>query len=188
MVRALQLAASLSSRGKTVPFAAPGQTILTVGGRRVVVGGAGADRTYADWVTEANRLATEGTNSWTIASNFAAGTYQTTAGADSGTMKGSPWSGRVYGPSSVSRIIQHSLQSQAEWDIQRSLGQVIVYRQIVATAAAKVAYTRNGFTSDSDASTLNSRQCDLVIRWDDALKKAFQSNPAIGGAETEYVW
>lgn len=170
-------------------MAVVGTTIGRPWGRRLPVSVGGiASRTYADWVTEANRLATGGTNSWTIAGNFAAGTYQTTAGADSGTMSGSPWSGRIYGSSSASRIIQHSLQSQADWDTQRSLGQVIVYRQIVATAAAKVAYTRNGFTSDSDASTLNSRQCDLVIRWDDALKKAFQSDPSIGGAETEYVW
>jgi hypothetical protein len=28
---------------------------------------------------------------------------------------------------------------------------------------------------------------DLFIRWDPTLNKAFQSNPSIGGAETEYV-
>lgn len=158
-------------------------------GRRLPVNVGGiAGRTYADWVTEANRLATGGANSWITPGNYGAGTYQTTAGDDSGAMAGSPWSGRVYGPSAPSRIIQHGLQSQAEWDMQRSLGQVIVYRQIVATAAAKVAYTRNGYTSEADAATTGTRQCDLLIRWDNTLQKAFQSNPSIGGTETEYVW
>lgn len=27
-----------------------------------------------------------------------------------------------------------------------------------------------------------------LIRWDETLKKAFRSNPSIGGAETEYAF
>lgn len=176
-----------------MPFAGPGQTILTIGGRRVVVGGSGV-RNYAAWQAEATRLATNGFKDFNT--NFNSGdrpaVYKTTATTPNNTLFGSPWGGRAFSVNfgSIGRVVQHGMQSQALFNEQVAGGYDIVVQIASAATQNVLSFARNGYTSlDSTANPdAFAATCPLLIRWDNTLQKAFQSNPFAGSAETEYVW
>ena len=159
--------------------------------RRVAVKAKGAAaKTYADFQSHIRTLTTTST-SW---SSFSAvGKQYTTAAGVVGGMDGSSW-----GPAAtafkastsniVCRIIQHALPSEAVFLEQVSGGRDVYFEtQTAGTVASFPAVTRNGYTSNADNSSTGRRVIDL-IRWDDTLKKAFRSDPSIGGVETEYTW
>lgn len=149
-----------------------------------------AAKTYADWQVEAARLATNGQIDWEVDGTLSAGSYRTFANTvDAGSMTGSSWNAPFRNsPVAAARILQHALPSFAVWDNQRAAGLVIFFRVISSTAPSGfAALDRNAFTSTANGVTTNARACDLVIRWDASTQKAMQSNPSIGGAETEYT-
>lgn len=191
MVRVHRLAASLSSRGKTVPFASPGQTILTVGGRRVVVGGSAA-KTYAAFQAHIATLATGGAKAWgALTSGYVDGAYTTTAAAEAGTMRGSPWSNRSVQSNSWApcRVIQHGLFSNADFLAQIAAGRDIFFRMAVAGDVNEVfAYARNGYTSLglSGAGPYPVLSCPEIIYWDGTQAQRMQ--PSLGLGPTPYTW
>lgn len=88
MVRARRLAVSPSSRGKSVPFALPGQTIITRGKRRVVIGSPAPTGPVADilldfvnniYRVDGTSYATAALAGWTGTGTFDANGY--TAGS-----------------------------------------------------------------------------------------------------------
>lgn len=141
--------------------------------------------TYADFVTAMEALSTSGAAAWgnEVAS---AGSYRTTAAAETGNLFGSSWNNAFRrASSSVCRAIQHGLPSYSVFQDQVAGSRLIFFRLVAGPNTALPAVLRNNFES-SDVSAVDTWQMDLLIRWDDTLKKAFQSNPSIGGAETEY--
>lgn len=160
----------------------------------ILAAGVSTTRTYAEWVSQADSLATGGALPWEVNAAIPPGSYTTTASAATGgALVGSSWNAlfrRTTTASSVERVIQHGLQNSTIVSEQRAGGLKIFFRVVAADGSAGyVALNRNGFLSSaSTGNSGNGAICDLLIRWDATLGKAFQSNPSIGGAETEYVW
>ena len=158
-------------------------------------GGGPVAKTYADWVVEADRLAINGSLPWEVTAAIPPGSYTTTASvATGGALVGSSWNAifRRSAPpgSSVERVIQHGLPDPTIVSEQRAGGFKIFFRVVSADGGeGYVALNRNGFLSSANTgNNLNGARCDLLIRWDAVLNKAFASNPSVGGAETEYTW
>lgn len=173
-----------------MPFAAPGQTILTIGGRRQVVE-AGAAKTYADFLAHITARAAQGQRLWDEAgSGFPAGAYWADAGAVSASaMTGSSWSSRFYGTPTIgaARIVQHALPDEAAFNAQVSNGWRVFFRVAApASGPAYVGITRNGYTSASSAATSSPRTITELIRWDGT--QAWVSDPSVGGTESPYTW
>lgn len=177
-----------------MPYAFPGQAIVGRDGRRVVVGGdAVVVRTYADFQAH---IATLGATSRVWAANAnATGAYTTNAAAPTGTLTGSSW-----GPSSavgfiastassLDRIVQHGMPSQAAFDEQVT-NSGLIYLDISAALSAAGAFpavTRNGFTSS--AAGTNTRRELLVLRyWNFTLGQAEEMQPSLGVGPTVYTW
>lgn len=165
-------------------------------GRRLPVSvGSAVVRTYAEWVTQANLLATGGALAWEApTATLNAGSFTTTpSAATGGVLTGSSWNTFFKGTASAAsaeRIVQHGVQNTTILSALRA-GSFVAFLRIVGAdaSAGYVALDRNGYLSLSGAgNNLTGRVCDLLIRWDDTVSKAFQSNPSIGGAETEYTW
>lgn len=172
-------------------FAFPGQAFVTAGGRRVIAGGGGSlAKTYADFQVHIATLATGGVKPWSNPTTLSAGAFRTTAAAPASDMFGSSWLQWVSSFCPASRMIQHGLPSQVAFDDQVSGGRDIYYRldangvQTVFNSVGRNGYTSLAAAGGGEAAFIMT---DL-IRWDDALKKAFRSNPSAGGAETEYTW
>lgn len=174
-----------------MPYAFPGQAIVGRDGRRVVVGGGSVVvRTYADFQAHIATLAPS-SRAWATNASLS-GKYRTVANTNSlssASMYGSPWNAYFGDVAAPARVLQHALKDQATWQAQRD-GGLEIYFEVQSLAPGFFnAIDRNGYLSLSDFSnTISSRSCTRLIRWDQALGKAFESNPSIGGAETEYTW
>lgn len=160
-------------------------------GRRLPVSVGVAGRTYADWVTEANRLATGGLIGWNSGVNTvsANGTFKTTASTPTNGMTGSSWlSAYKYEDiTGICRVIQHGLPSQVVFDSQVSEGRDLVISVVSGGNMSFSSLTRNGFTSQA-GSTAPSVFCFKLMWWDSATGKVMQNDPSSGTSPTEYVW
>ena len=146
------------------------------------------EKTYAEFQAHISSL-TALTSAWT-GNLVSTGPRRTTAAALTGAMAGSPWNHRATVSSVVARVIQHALPSLAVVNEQIA-GGFEIYFQIVnlGNLIGFNEVTRNGYTSLQDYSvSQGGRSITDLIRWDDVAKKAWRSNPSIGGAETEYTW
>lgn len=114
---------------------------------------------------------------------------------DGGTtayMTGSSWNSRFQAVGTTFlAAIWHAMPSQAVFNAQNSQGlEVLITITVPGSQQTYSALSRNGLQSDGgtlDQSYTYGRVTRL-LRWDAALGKAFESNPSIGGAETEYLW
>lgn len=169
-----------------MPFALPGQSILTVGGRRVVVGPPPATGpTYADFVAYVNANTAGGALTWgsaVIASQT--GAYRTTCAAAAGAMSGSPWGDFFSGQ--PSRAVQHGLPSQAEFNAQVAQGAIIRFTTTARGSNEVLALNRNGYTSFADPS-INCSSMDVLEYWDFATSKAMRMNPSLTTGPVEFT-
>jgi len=174
-----------------MPFALPGQTILTRKGRRVVVGGETA-KTYADWQVHIATRATGGELPQLSTSEGKDGVYRSTLGAGTGGLFGSSWMSFFYASSSsvVRRIVQHGMPSLAVFDAQVSEGREVIFRLTpIANQQIYTALGRNGFTSTGGdlGEPLPASVCDMVGWWDEATKTALMMNPQAGAGPVPYT-
>lgn len=148
-------------------------------------------KTYADYQA---KMATDfpNTAAWSgDLSGIGQGAYRSTAAADTGTMVGSSWAStfkRGTGTTSVCRLVQHAMPNSAAYLAAQAAGHIVVWRWAYVSPApgGYPALNRNGYQSLEDLTAGDLNACNLLIRWDETTKKAYQSNPSIGGAETEY--
>lgn len=175
-----------------MPFAAPGQTIITMGGRRVVVGSpAAAVPTYAEFQAHIATLAVNGSVAGSYVYNdLPEGTarrFVVTGLASSGAMFGSSWIA-AFGGGALSRVIQHGLPNEATFTDQVSNGRE-VYVSLTANAdyPAFSAVNRNGYTSVPRGAALDEAcSCVSLIYWTPG--GVFQMNPSTGTGPTPYTW
>lgn len=149
-------------------------------------------KTYAEFEARMNAIAVDGGVAWDATTPWpSSGMFTTTAATATGGMLGSSWSARFRGGGGAegapARVVQHALLSESVFNDQVSFGRVI-FLQINSPSAGPsfVGVNRNGYTSNSSGSTTQPRQCIKIIRWDGS--RAWESNPSIGGPETEYTW
>lgn len=164
---------------------------LGLPGAAVMRSGGAVAKTYADYQA---KMATDFPNTalWNgDVAGIVQGAYRSTAAADTGTMVGSSWVSqfrRGSGNTSVCRLIQHAMPSQAAYLAAQAAGHIVVWRWAFTGTApgGYPALNRNGYLSLEDLTSGDMNVCNLLVRWDEATKKAYQSNPSVGGAETEY--
>lgn len=145
-------------------------------------------KTYADFVAHIATLAPS-SRTWETNASIS-GLFRTTANTNSlaaAGMNGSSWNSVYDNGSAPARIAQHAFKDQPTWEAQRTAGLEMVMQTTAAGVADVVSVLRNGYSSGS-ATGATGRTCTRLIRWDQTLSKAFESNPSIGGAETEYTW
>lgn len=176
-----------------MPFAAPGQSIVTVGGRRQVVGSpASAAKTYAEFQAHITTLAVDGVGVWTglMATGTASRARKTTAAALSGNMEGSTW-----GPSApgvgrsnavLCRALQHAFPDQPTFQDQITNGLDIFYRTQEVTASALPSVNRNGYTSTASAVATLTAIIVEYIAWIGGMP--MRGDPVAGTAPTPYTW
>lgn len=150
-------------------------------------------RTYAEFQTHIQGLATGGFVDWVNAINRAANKYYTIASTPTGSMSGSTWNSveGAIATSGVDRAIQHALPSQSVFNEQVANTGAIYFELFSPGSAAGTSFvgiSRNGYTSSGAAAGSFGRKITDLIRWDFTLNKAFRSNPSAGTAETEYTW
>lgn len=96
----------------------------------------------------------------------------------------------------LSRVVQHACKDQATWDALIAGGFEVLVQITDAGQLTGEDYldgvSRNGYTSQFAVGTFGPfpmSRLTRFIRWDDVLKKAFESNPSTGSlTETEYTW
>lgn len=160
--------------------------------RRVAVKGP-APKTYTDFQAHIATLATGGAVQGAITTQTPnAASFRITGPLIGGSMSGSPWNALVRGGGSGSgiyRVLQHALPSL---EIMQAIvaGGFETYMRTESgpTSTTVTALDRNGYASSTFAGAATTFRVVDLIRWDDTLKKAFRSNPSIGGAESEYVF
>lgn len=155
---------------------------LTRGG---LLGGLVA-KTYAEYQAAIAALPSVGLASWATNIGTSTVNFTTNAAAATGSMEGSSWNS-TYQTATVARGVQHALKDEATFNAQVAGGFLLYISAQSAGVNAAVSLSRNGYTSTADAADVSGRIV-RIIRWDDTLKKAFESNPSIGGAETEWVF
>ena len=150
-------------------------------------------KTYAQFQQHIQGLATDGSvgGSSTLQTPNAAA-FRITGPIIGGGMSGSPWNALVRGGGSgsgVYRVLQHALPSLEIMQAIVAGGFETFMRTEAGPASTTVnALDRNGYVSGSFAGAATTFRVIDLIRWDDVLKKAFRSNPSVGGAEAEYVF
>lgn len=159
----------------------------------VALMGAVAPRTYPDFVDHITGLATAGSLGFNsnVVSTSAAKYRTTVVNAFSGIMNGTSWSDRFLQGANVSRVITHAFPSLAKLqEAVTNTRQVYFEHPNADVAFVFTGLNRNGFssTSYSDGEGYIALKITRLIRWDDTLSKAFQSDPSVGGSETEYVF
>lgn len=119
----------------------------------------------------------------------------------SGDMAGSPWGnpatasnrrGKVarHFSSSINRVVQHSLPSEAAFDQQILRGGMVLLdaRYLGGSTTPEAETDRNGYTSVRlTLSTAGWRVVSLVF-WDFAQRKAFEMNPYENIGPLPYEW
>lgn len=123
---------------------APG--VVMPGGMIPFASGGAGGKTYAEF--EAYVLSQAGIASvaWTSTAAKVAGTFYTTGGADGGTMAGSTWGSNADAVSRTNRMVQHGVNSQADYDETR-LNARVVYMRMTAANAVSAGRDRNGYVS-----------------------------------------
>lgn len=176
-----------------MPYAFPGQAIITSGGRRVVAGGASVvARTYADFQAHIATLATNGVADWGgNAFRPNSGSYRTAPATTGGFIFGSPWLSIISPNWSAARLVQHSMPNQTVFDLIVA-AQTEAFFRVVYAADAVLSYTsttRNGYTSEGLANDGNPKASVTVtelIYWDGAQAQRMQ--PSLGLGPTPYTW
>lgn len=162
---------------------------LGLPGAAVMRGGPPA-KTYADFQSHIRSKATNGFVAWATNVGVGNSKFWTTAGTVGGTMAGSTWNDKTDSSFAPCRAVQHAMKNQTIFDEQVASGFDIYFETADGGFVGVLnSVTRNGYTSvGASSGPYASRVMPLLIRWDDTLKKAFQSNPSVAGAETEYVF
>lgn len=156
----------------------------------------GPVRTYAEFQTQIQSLATDGARLWSgsLPSGTAGGKFTTTRTADSmSDFYGSPWqpattNGFLQQSAGVGRLMQHALTLDAFNQQVANNGMMYFEVAVLGGGRTLVSVSRNGYTSLGDPGTFTTSRITDLIRWDFTLNKAFRSNPSAGTAETEYTW
>ena len=173
-----------------MPYAFPGQAIITSGGRRVVAGGGAAlAKTYADFQAHIATLATNGIAAWG-GTQAAAGKFRTIASPSGAlTLNGSSWTSCFFSGGNAARIVQHGLPSEAEYNRQTTNSLEIYINNV--SAGSRVDFpgrARNGYTSTSynDGTSYQSLEMTELIYWDGTQAQRMQ--PSLGLGPTPYTW
>lgn len=164
--------------------------------RRAVLGARrkAGGRTYPDFqayiATLTNAADRQGAQSFSAIGPVSRFRYILNSDASGNAHYGQPFGGRCLGDGN--HCVQQALPSQAIYTENLAAGRMF-FVELVEDATDSPATTRNGKTSAAYNSTAranlsNGGRITRLIRWDDGLKKAFESNPSIGGAETELTW
>jgi hypothetical protein len=159
-------------------------------------GGGGAApppaKTYADFVAHISTL------SATLQSNLSTYMDLYSGGADfrvlmnngDAIMDGSSWNSFYRGAgTTLDGALRHAFASAEIRSSQISSGYQIFIKVRDATPSSFfTGITRNGFTSATIGfgEAWSAGKITQIIRWDDALKAAFESDPSVGGAEVPY--
>lgn len=141
-------------------------------------------KTYAEYQAAIAALPTA---AWGTDAGVATRAFRTTAAAATGSMVGSSWF-QSFHSGAPSRLVQHGVQTLEIFNAQVSGGFELYLEITSASSLAVGALTRHGYTSAEGAAANPRGRVTRLIRWDDTLKKAFESDPSIGGAETEWVF
>ncbi|WP_313007489.1 hypothetical protein [Brevundimonas vesicularis] len=148
-------------------------------------------KTYAEFQAHIATL-TGSTRAWQTNASIAPGAFRTTANnasLSSAAMGGTSWASNYTNGSAPARLLQHGFKDQPTWQAQRDAGLEIYVEITSIGSGVATGLSRNGYTSLDDFSgTAALRQLKKIIRWDSTLNKAFQSDPSVGGDETEYTW
>lgn len=172
-------------------------TATNAGGALVVASNAvgpvaSAQKTEADFNAHIATLATGGQRDWATGGG-GVGKFWTTGAAAAGKLYGSSWISQ-FGPDAGGgcapcRYVQHGLPSDDIFNTIVANGQRVYFEIQAGTIGAYFSVNRNGYESIAANGASEQRiKLTNLIRWDRTLSKAFQSNPSIGSAETEYTW
>ena len=149
-------------------------------------------KTYAEFDAHITALAANGDRPWAgaILSTLGSKTHTTVAGAETGTMAGTPWgpadtfSGSFHGGSIVCRVVQHAMPSYAAF---LALSGTKLFFRLVDTGVngAVNAVDRNNYLSTSGPAGSRRFRITEVLYWDVEPK---QINPSAGTGPTPYTW
>lgn len=145
-------------------------------------------KTYAEFVAHIDGRANLGFRAWSFSDGLSAGGYTTTAAAATGTMYGTPWLSNMSVASTVCRIVQHGLPTEAAFNAQIS-GTRKIFFQISAgpSVASFSGLNRNGYSSLSiGGGPFSSNVCAELLYWDGT--QAQKMNPSSGAGPTPYDW
>lgn len=145
-------------------------------------------KVYADYLAHIAAKATSGSRSISAQIDTAIGRVRAAMNTTpSGTMYGSSWNTIATTDSVIGRAIQHALPSSAVVAEQVSASREI-YIEVVANGSQSTfnSVTRNDYVSSPYSGAWGSVRVTHAIWWSEADKKAYQCNPSIGSAVTEY--
>lgn len=148
---------------------------------------------YATWLAYLNAKAGVTTRAWRASNVVASGLYRVvcndTESIAADTLYGSSWlsTWRLQsGLSYTSRLIQHALPSEAEFNLQRAAGRMVLIEfGSVGTAEPALSRDRNGFLSTADGVQL--RTVPLIAWHDEAAQQVLMSNPYLGTDPVPYT-
>lgn len=161
--------------------------------RGVIAGTRSSAKTYAEFDAYITVLAANGDRPWSgiISSTLGNKTHTTVAGAETGTMVGTPWgpadafSGSFHAGSIVCRVVQHAMPSYAAFV---ALSGTKLFLRLIDTGVNGVvnAVDRNSYLSTSGPAGSRRFRITEVLYWDGT--QAQQMNPSAGTGPTPYTW
>lgn len=147
--------------------------------------GAPSGPTYADFEAYVNANTAGGALAWSSVSiGSQTGAYRTICAAAAGGMNGSPWADYFAGV--PSRVVQHGLPSQAEFNAQVAQGALIRFTTTARGSNEVFAQNRNGYVSFADPS-INCSSMEVLEYWDFATSKAMRMSPISATGPVEFT-
>lgn len=158
----------------------------------ILAAGAGISVPYATWLAYVTAKPGVTARAWRSSNVVASGLYRVTCNAtddiSTDTLYGSSWVSTFRlqsGLSYTSRIVQHALPSEAQFNAQRTAGKVVLMEMsAVSTAEPALSRNRNGFVSTADG--LQQRTIPMIAWHDEGLQQVMMSNPYLGTDPVPY--
>ena len=149
----------------------------------------GASKTYAQFQAHIAGVAPT-TITWSSTTIPSAVSRRVTAAGATGAMTGTSWTAIGFrSDSTVARVVQHGLPSQAVFDSQViNSGEMVIQFGTTESIGSYFSDNRNGYTSVASGSPANGNTISDLIYWDFALSAAFRMNPSAGTGPTPYVF
>lgn len=152
----------------------------------------GGGRTYDEFVAHITALATNGERAWDASAFSTAGNkaHTTTAGAEVGSMAGTPWGpadiygGSFHATSIVCRAVQHAMPNYPTF--QAMSGKKLFLRLVDTGGGGEViSVDRNNFVSASGASGTRRFRISELLYFDSGPKRM---QPSLGLGPDPYDW
>ncbi|MNS19407.1 hypothetical protein D3C72_511260 [compost metagenome] len=159
----------------------------------IMAAGAAPSTPYATWLAYVNGKSGVGSRAWGASNVIATGLYRVTCNATDSlsthTLYGSSWMSTFRlqtGVTYTSRLIQHALPSELEFNAQRNAGKIVLVEfGGSVTPGPALSRDRNGFLSTADGN--RSSTLSLIAWHDEAAQQVLMSNPYAGTAPVPYA-